>query len=154
MKPEDYQSASVSLKDWFNADTPENDAAEKSPETSSGQTLVRIDASYVLGPDAHQTVTLDQLPSVLNRLLDMSPTSEIRITAVNDDDDVSTETSFSVGDIVTVPIKNRLGIDCAAVIVAVYADTVDATVWNIDGPGANKLVTGIPRSVCEATSWH
>lgn len=57
---------------------------------------------------------------------------------------------LSVGDIVTVPIKNRWGIDCAATIKAVHADTVDATVWNMDGPGADRLVTGIPHSVCEA----
>jgi hypothetical protein len=57
---------------------------------------------------------------------------------------------LSVGDIVTVPLKNRWGIDCAATIEAVHAETVDATVWNLDGPGADRLVTGIPHSVCVA----
>ena len=56
---------------------------------------------------------------------------------------------LSVGDIVTVPIKNRWGIGCAATIEAVHAETVDATVWNMDGPGADRLITGIPHSVCE-----
>ena len=53
-----------------------------------------------------------------------------------------------IGQIVTVPIKNRWGIDCAATIEAVYDETFDATVWNMDGPGADRLVTGIPYSVC------
>ena len=56
---------------------------------------------------------------------------------------------LSVGEIVTVPIKNRWGIDCAATIEVVHAETVDATVWNMDGPGADRLITGIQHSVCE-----
>ena len=55
---------------------------------------------------------------------------------------------FAVGDIVTVPIKNRWGIDCAATITKVNEDTVDATVWNMGGPGADGEVTEIPFSVC------
>ena len=61
---------------------------------------------------------------------------------------------FSIGDIVTVPIKNRWGIDCAATIEAIHAETVDATVWNMDGPGADRLVTGIPHSVCKANTQN
>ena len=56
---------------------------------------------------------------------------------------------ISIGDIVTVPVKNRWGIDCAATVEAVHAETVDATIWNMDGPGADRFVTGIPHSDCE-----
>ena len=59
---------------------------------------------------------------------------------------------FAVGDLVTVPIKNRWGMDCAATITAVHAGTVDATVWNMDGPGADREVTGIPFSECQANN--
>jgi hypothetical protein len=55
---------------------------------------------------------------------------------------------LKVGDIVGVPIKNRWGIDCAATIEVVHESTVDARVWNMNGPGADQLVTGIPVSVC------
>lgn len=54
---------------------------------------------------------------------------------------------YKVGDIVKVPIKNRWGIDCAATIERVNEASVDATVWNMDGPGADCLVTGIPLDV-------
>lgn len=54
---------------------------------------------------------------------------------------------FRAGQVVTVPIKNRWGINCAATIEAVYESSVDATVWNMDGPGGDRLVTGIPFSV-------
>ena len=60
--------------------------------------------------------------------------------------DVGSGALFGVGDLVTVPIKNRWGIDCAATIEAVHESSVDATVWNMDGPGADRLVTGIPFS--------
>ena len=58
---------------------------------------------------------------------------------------------IKVGDIITVPIKNRWGIGCAATVEVVKDDTVDATVWNMYGPGADHLVTNIPKSVCELT---
>jgi hypothetical protein len=54
---------------------------------------------------------------------------------------------FKIGDAVFVSIKNRWGLDCAATIEAVHENTVDATVWNMDGLGANRLITGIPYSV-------
>ena len=57
-------------------------------------------------------------------------------------------TLLKVGDIVTIPIKNRWGIDCAATNIAVHESSADATVWNMDGPGADREVTGIPFSVC------
>ena len=57
-------------------------------------------------------------------------------------------TTLNIGDIVTVPIKNRWGVDCAATITAVHEESVDATVWNMDGPGADREITGIPLSVC------
>ncbi len=53
---------------------------------------------------------------------------------------------FRAGEIVTVPIKNRWGVDCAATIESVHKSSVDATVWNMDGPGADRFVTGIPFS--------
>ena len=56
---------------------------------------------------------------------------------------------LKAGDVVFVPIKNRWGLDCAATIEAVHPETVDATVWNMNGPGANQLITKIPRSVCQ-----
>lgn len=57
-----------------------------------------------------------------------------------------------VGDLVTLPIKNRWGVDCAATIEAVHEDSVDATVWNMDGPGGDRFVTKIPFDVCEIQS--
>jgi hypothetical protein len=51
-----------------------------------------------------------------------------------------------VGDLVLVPIKNRWDLNCTGEIQEIHEDTVDVLVYNMGGPGDNKVVTGIPFS--------
>jgi len=48
------------------------------------------------------------------------------------------------GDLVMTDLKNRWNLDCAGTVVEVHKDTADVNVWNLKGPGADVLVTGIP----------
>ena len=51
---------------------------------------------------------------------------------------------LGVGDLVITRIQNRWGLDCAGTVEARHGDTADVRVWNMNGPGADMLVTGIP----------
>jgi len=50
---------------------------------------------------------------------------------------------LGVGELVITRIKNRWGLECAGTIEAIHGDTADVRVWNMNGPGADMLVTGI-----------
>jgi hypothetical protein len=58
----------------------------------------------------------------------------------------SEQDSFTVGDLVIAKIKNRWGLECAGIIENVKGGRADVKVWNMEGPGADVLVTGIPFS--------
>lgn len=49
-----------------------------------------------------------------------------------------------VGDLVITRIKNRWGLECAGTVESRHGETADVRVWNMNGPGADMLVTGIP----------
>jgi hypothetical protein len=51
---------------------------------------------------------------------------------------------LGVGELVITRIKNRWGLECAGTVEARHGDTADVRVWNMNGPGADMLVTGIP----------
>ena len=67
------------------------------------------------------------------------------------EDTKNMETKLRVGDIVTVPIKNRWGIECAATIEAVRESSVDANGLEHGRTGADRFVTGIPFDVITPT---
>lgn len=52
--------------------------------------------------------------------------------------------SMKVGDLVITKLKNRWGLDCAGTVERVLEESADVRVWNLNGPGADLLVTGIP----------
>jgi hypothetical protein len=54
---------------------------------------------------------------------------------------------YKEGDLIILPIKNRWGLDCAATVIRSYDEFVDATVWNMNGPGADREITKIPIEV-------
>lgn len=51
---------------------------------------------------------------------------------------------LGVGELVITRIKNRWGLECAGTVEARHGKTADVRVWNMNGPGADMLVTGIP----------
>lgn len=55
---------------------------------------------------------------------------------------------ITIGSLIIVPIKNRWKLNCAAVVESMDAETVNAIVWNMHGPGVDTLVKGIPRAEC------
>ncbi len=54
--------------------------------------------------------------------------------------------SFGVGNLVITKLKNRWNIECAGIIESINGDVANVRVWNINGPGADVLVTGIPMA--------
>jgi hypothetical protein len=65
---------------------------------------------------------------------------------VNGEAPVRCSAWLGAGDLVITRIKNRWGLECAGTVESVNGDTADVRVWNMNGPGADMLVTGIPTS--------
>lgn len=68
----------------------------------------------------------------------MKNTQDINAEAVRSSD------WLGVGELIITRIKNRWGLECAGTVEARHGDTADVRVWNMNGPGADMLVTGIP----------
>ena len=56
------------------------------------------------------------------------------------------QVEIKVGALVFTKLKNRWNLDCAGTVEVVDTETnmADVRVWNINGPGADMLVTKIP----------
>lgn len=65
-------------------------------------------------------------------------------TQDNNAEAVHSSAWLGVGDLVITRIKNRWNLECAGTVEATDGKTADVRVWNMNGPGADMLVTGIP----------
>ena len=60
--------------------------------------------------------------------------------------DVASGAVLGIGSLVLTKIKNRWNLDCAGTIEAINGHTANVRVWNMNGPGADVLVTEIPMT--------